>query len=70
MRAYNVVEVTKMNTHLPATKPKTPEPGLLTGSRKAGQGKREPEAKTGQRGANLSLRYPKDLERCFVLGNN
>lgn len=60
-----------MNTQLPVQpRPSSSPSTLLTPQNKPGQARKNSQSKIGQRADNLSLRYPKDLERCFVLGNN
>ena len=60
-----------MNTHLPVkTHQSSSKSAILTAQHKSEQERQDAQAKIGKSAANLSLRYPKDLERCFVLGNN
>ncbi|MCK7599001.1 hypothetical protein M0G74_17135 [Microbulbifer sp. CAU 1566] len=59
-----------MNTQLPLSAQGSAKPNLLATPHKAEQAQQNPQAKIGKSVNNLSLRYPKELERCFVLGNN
>ncbi|HEY8567744.1 hypothetical protein [Microbulbifer sp.] len=59
-----------MNTHLSAKPQSSPKPALLAEQQKHEQAQQDKRDKPGKTAANLGLRYPKDLERCFVLGNN
>lgn len=59
-----------MNTHLPAKPDRSAKPAILAGERKSAEVKQSAKNKTGKFGKNASLRYPEELERCFVLGNN
>lgn len=59
-----------MNTPLPV-QPRGPDKSaILTADQKSEQIQPNTQTKIGKSVTNLSLRYPKDLERCFVLGNN
>lgn len=59
-----------MNTHLSVKPHSSSKPALLAAQKKHEQEEQNLQTKTGKSAANLGLRYPKDLERCFVLGNN
>ena len=59
-----------MNTPLPVNPRRSDKPAILTAQQKITQAQPGSPPKTVQGHPNLSLRYPKDLERCFVLGNN
>lgn len=59
-----------MNTHLPVKPQSSSTPALLAAQQKREQQPQNSQIITGKNAANASLRYPKDLERCFVLGNN
>ncbi|QIL90359.1 hypothetical protein ACONUD_17830 [Microbulbifer harenosus] len=59
-----------MNTHLSVKPESSSKPVLLTAQQKSAQEQQNSQTKTGKSAANAGLRYPKDLERCFVLGNN
>lgn len=59
-----------MNTHLSVKQQSSSTPALLAAQQKREQKQQNSQTATGKSAANASLRYPKDLERCFVLGNN
>ncbi|WP_160151529.1 hypothetical protein [Microbulbifer sp. ALW1] len=59
-----------MNTQLPVNPQRSAKPAMLAAQEKTDQQTQNPDAKTGRSRGNLELRYPKELERCFVLGNN
>ncbi len=59
-----------MNTHLPLKSHHQAKPAILATRQKDTTAHSQSHAKLGKTCDNLSLRYPKDLERCFVLGNN
>ncbi|WP_193754265.1 hypothetical protein [Microbulbifer sp. Q7] len=57
-----------MNTQLPTKSQPPAKAALLAKPSKAAS--QPAPGKADSNVANLSLRYPKDLEHCFVLGNN
>lgn len=57
-----------MNTHLSAKSQRPHKPALLVEQQK--QEQQDNRKGPGKTAVNLGLRYPKDLEQCFVLGNN
>ncbi len=59
-----------MNTPLPVKSRGSHKSATLTAHQKSDQVQPSAQSKIGKSVSNLSLRYPKDLERCFVLGNN
>ncbi|WP_231758636.1 hypothetical protein [Microbulbifer elongatus] len=59
-----------MNTHLPVKPQSSRKSAMLTTQHKAETTRQSSPAKIGKSIDNLSLRYPKELEHCFVLGNN
>lgn len=63
-----------MNTQLPVNPRSSHKPAMLTTHPKTaavhGESEENSQTKLGKSVNNLSLRYPKELERCFVLGNN
>ena len=59
-----------MNTPLPVPPRSSHQSAILTAHQKSEQVQPNSQAKVGKTVSNLSLRYPKDLERCFILGNN
>ncbi|WP_078085207.1 hypothetical protein [Microbulbifer mangrovi] len=59
-----------MNTQLPVKSPTPAKTSVLAAQHEPEASKAESSTNTGRSRANLGLRYPKELERCFVLGNN
>jgi len=59
-----------MNTPLPVKAQTPPNPTALSARQKVATQKPHSRVSTGKACVNLSLRYPKELEHCFVLGNN
>lgn len=59
-----------MNTPLPVKARSSQKSAILAAQQKAGPDPQNSHTKTGKSHPNLGLRYPKDLEHCFVLGNN
>lgn len=59
-----------MNTQVPVKSRSAAKPPVLAVQPESEADKPASSTKAGRNRANLGLRYPKELERCFVLGNN
>ncbi|MBB5213008.1 hypothetical protein [Microbulbifer hydrolyticus] len=59
-----------MNTQMPVNTESSAQSALLAAQSKPSQEKQDSTAKTGNGCVNVGLRYPEELEHCFVLGNN
>lgn len=59
-----------MNTQLPAKTQSSAKSDLFATPQKAPPSAKNLQSKSLKKSTNLSLRYPKELEHCFVLGNN